>query len=277
MSPSARSRVLRLPGQGVLVVGTDLQGNLGDLEKLLAHFEAEGPQASLVLTGDVVHGPPDALQGDWPVVLGTQYRDESVAVVERLWAAQAKWPGRVHVLLGNHEHGHVGGPITSKFHDDEGAVLEGRFGKKRAEKFRAWVSALPWVAVAPCGAVLLHAAPSAQLETLAQLDQLPLAPTVRPIVDHFVDDPVLGQLLWSRAATDAQANAFVQACGGTFALFGHDVVREGFVREGAHQLCVSTSFGLFDADKTWVRLEASARYADATVLREGHELRKLHP
>ena len=36
----------------------------------------------------------------------------------------AQYPGRVHALLGNHEHGHIGGPHTAKFAADEVALLE---------------------------------------------------------------------------------------------------------------------------------------------------------
>ncbi|MBX7096970.1 MAG: metallophosphoesterase [Myxococcaceae bacterium] len=256
-------RVLELPAHGILLVGTDLQGNLADGRKLLERFEAEGPDAQLVLTGDVVHGPHDDLQDAWPDFLGTPYRDETPALLELVWQAQARFPGRVHALLGNHEHSHVGGPVTSKFHDDEAQALEARLGEAGAARLRAWVAALPWVATSRCGVVLCHAAPGARFRSLSELERAALVPVERPSIDAFFEDEVLGRLLWARRASEADAEAFLRACGGNVAIFGHDVVREGYAVEGAQQLCVSTSFGLFDADKRYVRLELASHYDDA--------------
>lgn len=50
-------------------------------------------------------------------------------------------------------------------------------------------------------------------------------------------------------------------------MFGHDVVREGFARDGVQQLCVSTSFGLFDERKVYVQVELAGRYQAQPVLR----------
>src|SRR5690606_2350616 len=54
-------RVVELPDRGRLIVGTDLQGNLADFERLVEHFvrahEEHPDGAFLVVTGDLVHGP----------------------------------------------------------------------------------------------------------------------------------------------------------------------------------------------------------------------------
>jgi hypothetical protein len=96
-------------------------------------------------------------------------------------------------------------------------------------------------------------------------------------IDAFFRRPVLGTLLWARSASDEDVAQFLNVLGGTVAVYGHDVVREGFAHDGERHVVVSTSFALFDEDKVFVQVELAAHYADADALREGHELRKLYP
>ncbi|MBS1151652.1 MAG: uncharacterized protein H6Q89_3350 [Myxococcaceae bacterium] len=270
-------RFLQLPARGRLLVGTDLQGNLKDFQQLVKHFRAAGPDAQLVLTGDLVHGPDEVTARAWPEHLGTPYRDESPALIDAFLEEQQLAPGRVHCLLGNHDHAHFGGPVTSKFHDDEAEVLEQALGRKGAERLRELVSTFPLVVWAPCGAVMLHAAPSAEVRSPAQLEQLILEGYEGFDIERFMKVPILGSLLWSRMATPEQSRRFLQALNGTIALYGHDVVREGYERVGDDQLCFSTSFGLYDEWKVYVSLDLAAKYPNVHALREGAEILPLYP
>lgn len=268
--------VLRLPAEGTLVIGTDLQGNLADFQQLHRRFVALGPRAQLVLTGDLVHGPDEETAGQWPDFLGTPYRDESPALIEAFIAAQRDAPGRVHCVMGNHDHSHVGGPVVSKFHDDEAAHLEQRLGPEKTAQWRSLAAGFPLVVVAPCGVVMTHAAPGVALEAESQLVGIPWDAFLGDSIPTFFQRPIIGPLLWARSAKDEVVAQFLSALGGSVAVFGHDVVREGFVRDGVQQVCVSTSFGLFDEHKVFVQVELGGRYADAAALREGVELRKLY-
>jgi len=270
------SRLLRLPASGRLLAATDIQGNLRDFLRMLAHFEESPEDSVLVFTGDLVHGPDEYTEQHWPDYLGTPYRDESPEVVRLLMEAQARYPGRVHCLLGNHEHAHVGGPRTAKFHHDEARVLEERMGPEAVETMRALFRQLPLVAAAPNGIVLLHASPSAKLTRVEELESIELEGYAHMGIDEFFHIPVLGATLWSRMARPEQARAFLEPLGGRIAIYGHDVVREGYEKVGDEQLCVSTSFALFDEHKVYVELELSQVYPDVHALRDGVELKKLH-
>lgn len=270
-------RVLRLPSRGRLLISTDLQGNLTDFRQLERHLEAAGDDAVLVLTGDLVHGPDEDTQARWPEHLGTPYRDESPALVEALLAAQARAPGRVWCLLGNHDHAHVGGPATAKFHPDERYALEQRLDAAGVERLRRAVRTFPLVAAAPCGVVLCHAAPSAAIDGPHDFEHLVLEGYDEMGFAEFLSVPVLGPLLWSRLATEAEAERFVRALGGEVAVYGHDVVREGYAKDGQRQLCVSTSFGLLDADKVYVEVDLAGKYRSVHDFREGVELKRLYP
>ena len=269
------ARVLQLPAAGRLLVCTDIQGNLRDFSRMIEIFDQEGPDAHLVFTGDLVHGPDPETEERWPSFLGTPYRDASPEVIEAFLAARDRAPGRVHALLGNHEHAHIGGPVVAKFYPDEAAALEDRLDADGVERLRETFRAFPLVAVAPCGVVLLHAAPSAPVEGPDTLRDLDLSGYDDLRFPEFVRVPVLGPLLWSRMATDAQAERFVQAFGAELAIYGHDIVREGYAADGPRMLCLSTSFGVQDPLKTYVSLDLSARYTSTADLRPDHELLPL--
>lgn len=268
--------ILHLPDRGRLLVATDLQGNLRDFRRVEEIFLGAGDDAHLLFTGDLIHGPHLEPE-DWPEFLGAYYRDESPAVVDGFLALRERLPGRVHAILGNHEHAHVGGPHTAKFAPDEVLLLEAIVGPDGAEKLRRLFSELPLVAVAPCGIVFTHGAPAAAIDsidevTAARIDHLGInAPP-----DIF-QVPVIGPLLWARSAPAAVARRFLAAMGGLLSVYGHDVVPEGFERIGDEQMIVSTSFGVEDENKVYLDLDLAARYTTTHDLREGHEIAPLYP
>ncbi len=271
------ARLLTLPAQGRLLVCTDLQGNWGDFNALLRHFEQAGDNAHLVITGDLVHGPDDVTAEHWPDHLGTPYRDESPALIDAVQKAQSRFPGKVHCLLGNHDHSHVGGPITSKFHPNEAATLEARLGAEATERFRHWVRTFPLVAVAPCGVAMMHAAPAAEIQSLEALETVPLEGYENYGMDDFFKVPVLGAMLWARMASAERSARCLAALGANVALFGHDVVRDGYAIDEVNQLCFSTSFGLYDHAKVYLDLDLSEHFATAHDFKEGVHIKRLYP
>lgn len=272
--------VLRLPDHGRLIVCTDLQGCLRDYERIVQVFEQADADTRgdvhLLFTGDLIHGP-HIDEDDWPDFLGEYYRDQSGELVEALVALSRSHPGRVHALLGNHEHGHIGGPHTAKFASDEVALLEARLGIERSLRLREVLCELPLVAIAPCGAVFTHGAPAAAIESVADIEAADLgSPHADSPVD-ILEMPVIGPILWARSATPEAARRFLRAVGGTISIYGHDVIPEGFERVGHEQMVVSTSFGVFDAYKVYLDMDLSRRYRSVHELRIGREIRPLYP
>src|SRR5262245_3353119 len=82
---AAVRRVVQLPDRGRLIVGTDVQGNVTDFDRIAAIFEEatarEPDGAYLVVTGDLVHGP-ELTESQWPDYLGSFYRGDSKTVLE---------------------------------------------------------------------------------------------------------------------------------------------------------------------------------------------------
>ncbi|MCA9706556.1 MAG: metallophosphoesterase [Myxococcales bacterium] len=283
-SPWWGRKVARLPERGTLLVSTDLQGNYDDYEALKRIYEREadaGHEPVLLLCGDLVHGPGEffADPARWPDYLGTFYRDRSVELI----LDYAEWREHAHTvaLLGNHEHAHIGGPVVSKFHGDEAAVLDRALDEHMPlvhDLFRSF----PLIAVAPCGAVFTHGAPRATEPDLESFERIRYDGFDECSVSDMYEQGTLGALLWARYAEPAHARALLAAVHETdgqrgFVAFGHDVVREGYEKVGAEQICVSTSFGCHDRDKTYLRLDLSRRYESVHDLREGEEILRLYP
>jgi len=274
------ARVLRLPSHGTLIVCTDLQGCMRDYKRIVEVFlaarEAHDGDAHLLFTGDLIHGPHLAPE-DWPDFLGEYYRDASGDVLDAYADLSARNPGFTHALVGNHEHGHVGGPHTAKFAADEVQLLEDLLGPKRTRRLKDIIQTFALAAVAPNGAVFTHGAPAATIDSIKDVEGVNLQAFVGGSPLDILDTPVLGPILWARSAAPEVARRFVRAMGGTISIYGHDVIPEGFERIGDEQMVVSTSFGVFDSNKVYLSLDLSARYESVWDLSIGREILPLYP
>jgi hypothetical protein len=232
--------------------------------------------AHVLFTGDLIHGPHIDSE-DWPDFLGEYYRDASGDLMIAYAALAAQYPGRVHALLGNHEHGHIGGPHTAKFAADEVALLEQILGPSATARLRGIIHTFALAAVSKCGAVFTHGAPAAQIDALSELEAVDLSGAHLNSPLDVLDTPVIGKILWARSATEAEAKRFLRAMSGTIAIYGHDVIPEGYETIGDAQMVVSTSFGVFDSNKIYISLDLGAKYRVIHDLRIGHEILPLYP
>jgi hypothetical protein len=251
-----------------------------DFQRMVEIFEQalldHQGDAHLLFTGDLIHGPHIDPE-DWPDFLGEYYRDASGEVMIAYAGLAAQYPGRVHALLGNHEHGHIGGPHTAKFAADEVALLEQILGPSGTARMRGIIHTFALAAVSKCGAVFIHGAPAAVIDSIADLENADLSGANYASPLDVLDTPIVGKVLWARAATEAEARRFLRATSGTMVIYGHDVIPEGFEKVGDEQIVVSTSFGLFDTNKVYVSLDLAHRYRGVQDLRIGQELLPLYP
>ena len=274
------ARVLRLPDRGRLLVCTDLQGCMRDYRRMVDVFEQALDRyqgdVHLLFTGDLIHGPHIDPE-DWPDFLGEYYRDASGELMIAYAQLAAQYPGKVHALMGNHEHGHVGGPHTAKFAADEVALLEQILGPAATARMRGIIHTFSLAAISKCGAVFTHGAPAAQIDSVADVEAADLSGAQYNSPLEVLDTPVVGKILWARSATETEARRFLRAMGGTMSIYGHDVIPEGYEMVGDEQIVVSTSFGLFDSNKVYVNLDLAGKYRGVSDLRIGQELLPLYP
>ena len=282
LGPSIWGRkAARLPDRGTLLVATDLQGNRRDYERLKQLYweeEARGNEPVLALCGDLVHGPSPDLNADgaWPEYLGTPYVDESADLIRDF--EQLTRYARAFSLLGNHEHAHVGGPVVAKFYHDEAKVLDEALGADR-DRIHAFFESFPLVASGSCGIVLTHGAPKATEQTIEDFERLCYR---GPDTTTFgmLSASTVGKLLWARSATADEARALLRVTTGDgegAVIYGHDIAIAGYDTAGREQMCVSSSFGVFDSCKTYLRIDLAKRYRSVHDLRPGHEILPLYP
>ena len=271
------TRVVELPDRGRLIVGTDFQGNVDDFERLAEHFvrahEEHPDGAHLVVTGDLVHGP-EIPEPHWPEYLGTFFHADSAAVLERAESLETRFPGRVHLLLGNHEHAHIGGPVVSKFFANEALRLEKLMGPARTERVRAWFARWPLVAYArSAGLLMVHGAPNAAIRSVRDIEDVSLEGRG----DGSLDE-IAAELLWARTASTVRARAFLRAIHPALkvAIYGHDVAREGYAIDREPLLCLSTSFGCHDGDKLYLDWDLASPAESAAMVADVG-LRALRP
>lgn len=278
--------VVEAQGPGALLVCSDLHGNLADLRRMVALWEAE-PDAALLFLGDLFHGP-SATEAQWRQKydhLADWYPDESVQVFRELSALCALHPERVVSLLGNHDHAHVGGPVVSKFHADEAGAMEAQMEPHEREALRAFLRGLPIIGVSSCGAAFTHAAPPGDPFGRKEVEELKLEGYERVPLHSIHRAGLLGSLLWLRGSAHGSVGRFLEHLhlaryggGGRchFVVHGHEIAPEGFECEHARICNLSTSFGMKRAQKRYLRLDLSRRYEDALSLRAGHELLPLY-
>jgi len=140
----------------------------------------------------------------------------------------------------------------------------------------------PLIGVAPCGATFTHGAPRATEKDLDAFDALAYSGYENVDLGAMHATGTVGNLLWARYADPERAREFLAATGpedrsNAFVAFGHDVVREGYEKIGAEQICVSTSFGCDDENKVYLRLDLSAEYRSVHDLRQGRQILRLYP
>jgi hypothetical protein len=271
-------RHLVLPDHGTLLVFTDLHGNLEDFERLRAlYLEALAghPETHLALLGDLVHGPDGWFAEHDPALYG--FEDRSWEVAEGVMDLRRRYPRRVHLLLGNHDHGHIGGEHTSKFHPDEVEHLESRLTGEQVGRLHALFRGALLMLLAPCGAVLAHGSPDDSLRDLEQLDALSLEPGENDVEGQRVLRSLLTSYGQQAEVTDRLLATLARETGLelTLVVHGHDRDEEGYFEENGNQVC-PVLFGAPRESKRYLRLDLGAHYGGPADLRHGAEIRRLH-
>lgn len=273
----ARRHVV-LPDRGALLVSTDLHGNMEDFRRLRGIFkglDAQGRAPHWVLLGDVVHGPDPRTRRARPELYG--YEDESWEVVAGIIELQMAYEGRVHFILGNHDHGHIGGPHTSKFYADEVEVLESTMGPKQIAAMHELFRSALLAAVAPCGVVLAHGSPDDRMDRLEDLDRVSFELGEN---DDYAEH-LLATFLRSYGQSDAVTKRFLAKVSASVGypmgllVHGHDRDEKGFYTEGEHQIC-PVIFGATRETKHYLLLDLAARYTSVRDVKEGTHLRRLY-
>jgi hypothetical protein len=269
------TRVRVLPDRGTLLISTDLHGKRDSFERLRRRFfelRESSDEVHWALLGDLVHGPSEAARARSPLY---DYDDESPALIDAAFELRERFPAHVHFVLGNHDHGHVGGPHTRKFHDDEVAALEARLSPEQRRRAMALFGDALLAIATPCGLLLTHGSPGDSLTELGQLDGIALAGETDPrkleILRSILTD--YGQ----RGETTARMLAAISrpALELHVVVHGHDRDETGLFVEGGNQIC-PVIFGARPELERCLVVDLAARYRGPADLREGIEIVRVH-
>jgi hypothetical protein len=265
---------------GPVMITADVHGNLADYRRLRDLFLAScdrGERPLWISVGDWVHGPSDERQ---PVTDGEglplyAYPDETPVLLADYFALIDRFPDQVVSICGNHEHAHIGGMRTSKFHRDEAGHLEARMSPAQVAELRRRFATWPMIVRLPaCGIVVTHGAPhpgtADEYERIdyaggndARSMELLRATMTRYGFSEGEDLEVLARL----STPETPYHLLVQ---------GHDREELGYCANGEAALLLCTSFGARRAYKTYLWLDRARRYRSLADLRPDHELRKLY-
>jgi hypothetical protein len=267
---------------GPVLISADLHGNLADFERLRDLFlasDARGEQPVWISIGDWVHGPKNEV--DRSDVLDRfgkplyAYRDETPAILEALFALMDRFGDRVLSICGNHEHAHIGGRRTRKFHSDEAAHLEARLSPAAVAELRRRFAAWPVVIrIAACGVALTHGAPIPA--SVAEFERTRFHPTVG--ADNNVLQSAMVRYGFCRGEdVELLARLSEPGCELAVLVHGHDRDEDGFAPSGSAAMLLCTSFGARRARKSYLWLDRAQRYPSLAALRDGIELLRLWP
>ncbi|MEJ7604506.1 MAG: hypothetical protein WKG01_42015, partial [Kofleriaceae bacterium] len=249
---SEGAKVLTIPG-GPVMISADVHGNLEDFQRLRDLFLAnEG--VTWISVGDWVHGPTASKHPiyDEQGIPLYAYPDDTPALLAAYFALMDRFPGRVLSLCGNHEHAHIGGMRTSKFHRDEPSHLESQLTPLQVDELRRRFASWPMIIrIADAGIVVTHGAPHPGTVAAYQRiryagdndpdsARLLLAAMTRYGFDDGEDVEVIAKL-----SEDAPYHLLVH---------GHDREELGYCANGEAALLLCTSFGARRAYKTYLWL-----------------------
>lgn len=263
-----------LPNEGTLLVSTDLHGNLNDFTQLRNVFLQlrDSAPTHWVILGDLVHGPNAAAREREPLLY--DYPDESFEIVTRVADLMEEFPDEVHLVLGNHDWAHVGGPATRKFYGDEAKALEDRLTAQERDRLKEVFQQALLCVQAPCGVFLSHGVPDFDYP-LEKLNGIEFSDTTRSEeVRH-----VLVSTLTSYGQPEEATQAFLKRVSApglpqNFVIHGHDRDPEGYFSDGPTAFC-PVIFGAPNPNKRYLLLDLASSYASSSSLRDGVEIRRL--
>jgi len=225
--PLRRGNQVILPAAGEVMVTGDLHGDAASFDRIVRIADlASSPSRHLVLQ-ELVHGHDDENGAAGSCVL-----------IERAARLINRFPGRVHVILGNHEASELTGRVIVK----EGVVLNRlveiaaarRYGERHEEAlafFHGFWRSLPLAVRMPNRVLVSHSTPSRRF-----LDGFSAEVLARPLEPRDFDRGGSAYaLLWGRDFEPETAERVRRILDADVFVVGHTPCEEGFAApNGVH-------------------------------------------
>ena len=247
-TPGRIGHLVQLVGAVEVMVTGDLHGNVVNFRRLLERAElGSHPDRHLVFQ-ELVHGPFEYPTGG----------DKSHQALDVLAALKCQFPGRVHMLLGNHELAQWTNQWIAKgnteLNDSFRRGVETAYGDRANEIYEAYLdffAAVPWAVRTTNRVFLCHSLPRA-----ACMQQF--NPEILTSDDVHPGDLIPGgqihSLVWGRDTTTANAADFLKKVDADWLITGHIPCDQGFATPNDRQLILDclgepAAFCLFPAER----------------------------
>ena len=219
-APNRRGSVSLVDGPGTLLVTGDLHDNPTNFAKVIRCSKiAENPNAHVILH-ELIHG--DRL---------VDGLDLSYRMLVKVASLVLEHPGRVHMLLANHELAQMAGHSVSK----GGGCMTTLFDQGLCETFKGeadlvasaigeFVRALPLAARTENGVLCSHSLPGPSM-----MDRFDLGILDREL-EYQDYDPMAGSawmMVWGRGQGEAQMESLAEEWGVSLFCLGHAFVENG--------------------------------------------------
>ncbi|WP_372371071.1 metallophosphoesterase [Candidatus Uabimicrobium sp. HlEnr_7] len=251
-----------LPEKGRLLISTDLHGNYGDFQTLKEFFFCQEEPVYWVILGDAVHGPSREHRKKNLY----DYSDRSWDIVSELMDLMAK-NKNIYYVLGNHDHGHIGGRTTRKFHQDEVAYLRSSITSKQHLEMQYFFQNSLLAIVVPNGLLLTHGSPDDTLLNIEDLNDISFDPkennnyqneVLCSFLSHYGQEEQVTANLLKRLSQNLNLSINV-------VIHGHDRSLDGWFVEGNNQLC-PVIFGAEKQNKSYVFVDLSEKFTEVSQL-----------
>ena len=234
LSPLREEQVITLPAEGEVWMTGDLHDHRRNFDKLLKASDLENHPDRHLILHELIHGDyidASGAEGSWLML----YRAAEL---------KAKFPGRVHFMMANHDLAQIHGEgimkagasvceaFTAGLKRDFGSVYH-RVNVAVTE----FLLSLPLAIRTPAGMFFCHSLP-----TDSQIAAFDFTVFNRPLTgpDYKRRTGPVYQLIWGRGVTPEGVEQFAQRVNATTIVTGHQPQEMGFMVNGPTHLIIAS-------------------------------------
>lgn len=219
--PKLRGRALYLPAEGEVWITGDLHGNADNLKAFAAQAALDEHPDRFLIVQEIVHAR----------FITADNRDLSFVAILEAIRLQARYPGRVHYLLGNHDLAvHLdrelvkGGKYLNRYLFRGMAYMYRDRWEDVLREYRAFIAGMPAAVFAPNGVFMAHSTPKRPF--IPSLSRGYLEETGPQV--PLQGQKALAALVNGRDYAPETAEAFCDQLGVDLLLCGHTPTSKGF-------------------------------------------------